>query len=38
VSALVLDVMVLGAMVARIGGLGLTRTVRQRSASTSSCS
>ena len=38
VSALVLDVMVLGAMIARIGELGFTRIGRQRSASTSSSS
>jgi hypothetical protein len=34
VSALVLDLMVLGAMIARIGDLGFTRTERQHSAST----
>ena len=38
VSALVLDVMVLGSMVARIGDLGSPRTERRRSASTSSSS
>jgi hypothetical protein len=38
VSALVLDVMVLGAMIAWIGDLGSPRTERQRSASTSSSS
>jgi hypothetical protein len=37
-SALVLDLMVLGAMIARIGDLGFTPTERQRSASTSSSS
>ena len=37
-SALVLDLMVLGAMVARIGDLGSPRTASQRSDSTSSCS
>ena len=38
VSALVLDVMVLGAMIARIGDLGFSPNRRQRSASISSSS
>ena len=38
VSALVLDLMVLAAMIARIGDLGFTRTEPRRSASTSSSS